>query len=80
MVEINLWSGLKRFADGRTVVPVEGRTLREILDALTTAHPGLVPFIKAGVSVAVNGQIVVDLSTPVGATDEVYLIQRVKGG
>lgn len=80
MVEINLWSGLKRFADGRTVVPVEGRTLREILDALVTAHPGLDPFIKAGVSVAVNGQIVVDLSTPVADTDEVYLIQRIKGG
>lgn len=80
MVEINLWSGLKRFADGRTVVPVEGRTLREILDALVTAHPGLDPFIKAGVSVAVNGQIVVDLSTPVAETDEVYLIQRIKGG
>lgn len=80
MVEINLWSGLKRFADGRTVVPVEGRTLREIMDALVTAHPGLDPFIKAGVSVAVNGQIVVDLSTPVADTDEVYLIQRIKGG
>jgi molybdopterin converting factor small subunit len=80
MVEINLWSGLKRFADGRTVVPVEGRTLREILDALVTAHPGLDPYIKAGVSVAVNGQIVVDLSTPVADTDEVYLIQRIKGG
>lgn len=80
MVEINLWSGLKRFADGRTVVPVEGRSLREILDALVTAHPGLDPFIKAGVSVAVNGQIVVDLSTPVADTDEVYLIQRIKGG
>jgi molybdopterin converting factor small subunit len=80
MVEINLWSGLKRFADGRTVVPVEGRTLREILDALVTAHPGLDPFLKAGVSVAVNGQIVVDLSTPVANTDEIYLIQRIKGG
>ena len=80
MVEINLWSGLKRFADGRTVVPVEGRTLREILDALVTAHPGLAPFLKAGVSVAVNGQIVVDLSTPVANTDEIYLIQRIKGG
>jgi sulfur carrier protein ThiS len=38
------------------------------------------PFIKAGVSVSVNGQIVTDLNAPVAPEDEVYLIQRIKGG
>lgn len=80
MVEVNLWSGLRRFADDQTVIAVEGQTIRTMLDALTTAHPALVPVIKAGVSVSVNGQIVTDLNAPVDPADEVYLIQRIKGG
>jgi sulfur-carrier protein len=80
VVEVNLWSGLRRFADDQTVIAVDGRTVRTMLDALTTAHPALLPVIKAGVSVSVNGQIVTDLNSPVDAADEVYLIQRIKGG
>lgn len=80
MVEVNLWSGLRRFAADQTVVAVQAQTLREMLDALTTAHPALLPFIKAGVSVAVNGQIKTDLNTRLAETDEIYLIQRIKGG
>lgn len=80
MVEVNLWSGLRRFADDQTVVTVEARTVREMLDALVAAHPALTPFIKAGVSVSVNGQIVTDMFSPITPTDEVYLIQRIKGG
>ncbi len=80
MVEINLWSGLRKFAGDQLVISVAGGTVREILDALVTAHPALAPVIKAGVSVSVNGQIVTDLHSPVAETDEVYLIQRIKGG
>jgi molybdopterin synthase sulfur carrier subunit len=80
MVKINLWSGLRRFAGDQTEVEVEGQTMRKMLDALTTAHPALLPFIKAGVSVSVNGQIVTDLNAAVASDAEVYLIQRIKGG
>ncbi len=80
MVEINLWSGLRRFADDQMVISVQGGNVREILDALVKAHPALTPVIKAGVSVSVNGQIVTDLNSVVRADDEIYLIQRIKGG
>ena len=80
MVEINLWSGLRRFAGDQVVSSVVGGTVREILDALVTAHPALLPVIKAGVSVSVNGQIVTNMSAAVHPLDEVYLIQRIKGG
>jgi len=80
VVDVNLWSGLRRFAGDQTVISVEARTVREMLEALTTAHPALTPFIKAGVSVAVDGQIVTDLNTEVAPAAEVYLIQRIKGG
>ena len=80
MVQINLWSGLRRLADGNQVVAVEARTLREMLDALLRQHPGLEPVIRAGVSISVDGVIVPDLNAPVTETSEIYLLQRIKGG
>lgn len=80
MVQVNLWSGLRRFTDGNVVVSVSARSLREMLDALIVAHPGLEPFIKAGVSISVNGVIETNLFAPLPDDAEVYLIQRIKGG
>lgn len=81
MVEVNLWSGLRHVTGGETVVEVEGGTVGAVLDALVAAHPGLAPFIEAGVSVAVDGEIITGdrlAEVPEGA--EVFLMQRVKGG
>ena len=80
MVEINLWSGLRRFAGDQLVISVSASTVREILDALVKAHPALLQVIKSGVSVSLNGQIVTNMSTAVDPLDEIYLIQRIKGG
>lgn len=80
MVEVNLWSGLRRITGGASVVEVEARTVGEALDGLVAAHPGLAPVIAAGVSVAIDGEIVNSrhIAIPPGA--EVYLMQRLKGG
>ena len=80
MVEVNLWSGLRRLADGQTVVSIEAQTLRQMFDALIVAHRGLEPVIKAGVSVSVNGVIETNLSAPLPQDAEIFLIQRIKGG
>lgn len=80
MIKVHLWSGLRRVTDGQTVVSVQATTLQQMLDALATAHPGLVPYIRAGVSVSVNGVIVTDLLSPVDPGDEIYLMQYLKGG
>lgn len=80
MIEVNLWSGLRRLTDGEQVVRVEARTLREMLNALIAAHPGLESVIKAGVSITVDGVITPNLSTPISEGQEIYLIQRIKGG
>jgi len=80
MVEVNLWSGLRKLADGHTVVQVEAATVRQMLDALIRAHPGLGPVIGAGVSVSVDGEIQTNLSAPLRPEAEVWLIQRIKGG
>lgn len=81
MIEVHLWSGLRRFTDGQQSVSVEAGTIGQMLDALVMAHPGLEPVIEAGVSVAVNGEVVTDaLHTALSPDDEVYLMQRIKGG
>ncbi len=81
MVEVNLWSGLRALADGKASVEVEAKTVGEVLSGLVAAHPGLHDAIEAGVSVSVDGRIIVSgLSEPVKPDSEVYLMQRLKGG
>ncbi|GHF47903.1 MoaD/ThiS family protein [Seohaeicola zhoushanensis] len=81
MVEVNLWSGLRRFTDGAQVVTVEASTVGEMLDALVKAHPGLEPFFADGVTVAIDGEVVTAQNdAPVTAESEVFLMQRLKGG
>jgi molybdopterin converting factor small subunit len=81
MVKVQLWSGLRRVTGGATVVEVEGATVGAVLDALIAALPGLTPFIEAGVSVSVDGEIINgDRSAEVPEGAEVFLMQRLKGG
>jgi len=81
MVEVNLWSGLRPFADGHDRVEVEARTVGEMLTRLQEAYPGLTPAIEAGVSVAVDGKIIASsLTEPIYPDSEIYLLQRLRGG
>lgn len=81
MVEVNLWSGLRRFTDGELVVTVNADTVGKMLDALVAAHPDLEPVIEAGVSVAVDGEMITDgHHHPVKPDSEVFLLQQIKGG
>ncbi len=81
MPKVHLWASLRRFAEGREVVEVEATTVGQMLDALERAHPGLGPAIKAGLSVAVDGEVIANSrSAPVKPESEVFLLQRLKGG
>lgn len=81
MVEINLWSGLRRFADGQDKVEVQGSTVGEILDSLVATHPGLAPVVQAGVSFSVDGQLIATSRSELVKQDsEIFLLQRLKGG
>ncbi len=80
-VRVHLWSGLRALTGGAEVVEVEAATVGQMLDALVAACPGLADTIAEGVSVAVDGRVIVsDLTTPVGPDSEVYLMQRLRGG
>jgi len=81
VVEVNLWSGLRPFVDGKDRVEVEADTVGALLSRLKQDYPGLTPAIEAGVSVAVDGRIIAfSLTEPIRPDSEVYLMQRVKGG
>ncbi|WP_204113103.1 MoaD/ThiS family protein [Shimia biformata] len=81
MVKVHLWSGLRAFAGGAEVVEVEATTIGEMLDALVAAHPGLEDAIEAGVSVSIDGRIIAaGLTEAVAPENEIYLMQRLKGG
>ena len=81
MGKVHLWASLRRFAEGQEVVEVEAATVGQMLDALERAHPGLGPAIKAGLSVAVDGEVIANnRAAPVQPTSEVFLLQRLKGG
>ena len=81
MAKVHLWASLRRFADGQEVVEVDAATVGQMMDALERAHPGLGPAIKAGLSVAVDGEVIANnRAAPVGPKSEVYLLQRLKGG
>lgn len=80
MVEVHLWSGLRRFTDGVEVVQVQANTVGQMLDGLVAAHPGLGPVIAAGVSVSIDGVLTASRFGAVSVANEIYLIQRIKGG
>ncbi|MDF2235129.1 MoaD/ThiS family protein [Albimonas sp. CAU 1670] len=80
-VTVNLWAGLRRLTDGAEVVEVEASTIGEMLDALVEAYPGLGPVFDAGVSVAVDGEIINGgRGKPLSPENEIFLLQRMKGG
>lgn len=81
MITVHLWSGLRRICGGAEAVTVQAATVGQMFDALVATHPGLEPFIKAGVSVVIDGEVTVGgRNLPVRPENEIYLIQRVKGG
>ncbi|MBA2757647.1 MAG: MoaD/ThiS family protein [Chloroflexi bacterium] len=81
---------LRASVGGVKSLPVDGGTIRAVVDALVTQHPSLKPQVLTDegelnrfVNVYVNGQDVrylAGLDTPVGATDEVRLLPAMAGG
>ena len=81
MAEVNLWSGLRQFTDGELVVKVKADTVGRMLDELISIYPNLEPIIEAGVSVAVDGEMVAGANhTAIKPESEIFLLQQFKGG
>lgn len=89
MPTVSFTNQLERFLAAPTV-EVEGATLGEALDAVFAGNPMLRGYVlddqgalRRHVAVFVNGEAAVDrecLTDPVGATDEIYVLQALTGG
>lgn len=81
MVRVRLWGSLRRAADGLEEVEVRAGTVKQMLDALAEAHPGLAPQIARGVSVSIDGVIYREAwFTPIPPGAEVVLMPYMTGG
>ncbi len=80
-IEVHLWSGLRAHTGGAEVVTVEAENIGQMLAALRRDWPGLAPALDAGVSVSVDGRVIAtSLTEPLAEGQEIYLMQRLKGG
>ena len=81
MVKVRIWGSLASATDDQTEVEIEAATLRELLDGLAEAYPGLRPQLDRGVSVSIDGRIYNDSwFQPIRPDSEVVLLRRLKGG
>jgi molybdopterin converting factor small subunit len=81
MANVLIWSSLRSHTGGKANLQIEAKTVREMLDKLSDAHPGLKPQIQRGVSVSIDGVIYRDgwLET-LKPDSEVVLLPRMVGG
>ena len=78
---------LRKFTDGARRVEVEGRTLRQVLEALERLHPGIYDRvvedggIRPGIQPAIDSIVTSrGLLAPVGEASEVTFIPSISGG
>ena len=81
MVEVAIWGSLQDHTEGRETVEVEAENLRQLLDRLAEAYPGLKPQLERGVSVSIDGQVYNDSwFKRIEPDSEVVLLPRIVGG
>lgn len=81
MPRVQIWGSLRELAGSEAEIEVEASTIREMLDSLVAAYPGLAPQIKRGVSVSVDGLLYRDAwLAPLKPDSEIVLLPRLTGG
>ena len=90
MARVAFTRHLLRFFPDLAEGSVEGSTVREVVDALDVAHPGLRRYVceddgrlRKHVNVFVDGEMCADretLSDPVSEGTELFIVQALSGG
>lgn len=78
---------MRSLTDNKEQLDVSGETLREVIENLEQAHPGIRDRvieddrIKPGLAVSVNGEITNDgLRTRIREQDEIHFVAAISGG
>ena len=81
LIKVHLWSGLRSLVGGQDAVELRAGTIGQMLEALVREYPALKDAVEAGVSVSIDGKIYAQgLTQPVSEDNEIFLLQRIKGG
>lgn len=80
-------SPLRSYTNEARYVDAEGGTLSAVLDDLDRRYPGIrfrmvdeQDRVRRHIRVFVNGEQVFDLTRPLSATDEIFIVQALSGG
>lgn len=86
-MKVSIPSPLRSYTDGRANVEARGDDLAALLDDLDRRFPGIrfrmvdeTERVRRHIKVFVNGVVVEDLSRPLAADDEVFLVAALSGG
>ena len=88
-IKVHLYSSLRKYADNKEIVEVNGATVGECLQDLIRQFPSISPLLfdengtpleKVFVSINLESAYREKMSTPVQENDAVYLILIVAGG
>jgi len=78
---------MRSLTDGKEQVPIEGETLRAVIEALESDFPGFKARvidedrIRPGLAVSINGEVTNEgLRQKVGPDDEVHFVAAISGG
>lgn len=81
MVKVLLWGSLASFADGASELEIDARNIKQLLERLEQAYPGLKPALAKGVSVSIDGLIYNDAwFKEISDDNEVCILPRIEGG
>jgi molybdopterin converting factor small subunit len=86
-VKVRIPTPLRSYTDQQAVVEAEGATVGDVLADLDRHHPGLrfrmvdeQGRLRPHMKVFVNDDLARELDSPVGAGDEVTIMQALSGG
>jgi sulfur-carrier protein len=87
MAEVHIPAPLRTFTGGDTTVAIPGETLREVLDRLDEAYPGIKERLVQGDRMAPGMAVFVDGATPAAGLRaklspeaEIYFAPAIAGG
>ena len=68
------------FPGGAREFQLDASNVFELVRKLDALSPGVAEFVEANVSIAVNGELIGDWSTPLTVSSEVMLVPHIAGG
>jgi molybdopterin synthase sulfur carrier subunit len=81
MAHVSLIGNLRQFTGGVTELDVDAANVRQLFARLGEKYPDLLPHLKTGSAVAIDGQIYQDaLFQPIGPDSDVHILPQIAGG